>query len=249
MTRVQLRVRLMRDAHGRHDEEAHEAIQILKFTKEKGVLMALKRAGPGAEMARQAFFEVMNPKMSIDALPEAKGARLRREHRSAEVGLLGRTSCISAVSPERYPLGGAAGSSVRRSRRTTMDRADERGVHRGQPRLLPPAVAGREERDKKARAMRLLPAASALAARRDRRVWPLVSWRGVSWRERRREEPLRERRRRRHRRLYAHRPRALLQCERRQLQRGHRRGVRRRHRRPPVHDRVGRQPRRRRSRA
>jgi hypothetical protein len=36
--------------------------------------MALKaEAGPAQELARQAFFELMNPKMSTDAIPEAKG--------------------------------------------------------------------------------------------------------------------------------------------------------------------------------
>jgi hypothetical protein len=71
MTRVQLRGRLLADAKGSNDVKRAEAIQILKFTKEKGVLMALRNEpGPVAEMARQAFFEVMNPKASGESIPE-----------------------------------------------------------------------------------------------------------------------------------------------------------------------------------
>ena len=42
MTRVQLRLRLMADAKGTNDVKRANAITILKFTKEKGVLMALR---------------------------------------------------------------------------------------------------------------------------------------------------------------------------------------------------------------
>ncbi len=71
MTRVQLRARLIADAKGSNDIKRAEAIQILKFTKEKGVLMALRtEPGPVADMARQAFFEVMNPKASGESIPE-----------------------------------------------------------------------------------------------------------------------------------------------------------------------------------
>lgn len=74
VTRVQMRVRLMRDAHSSDEKKRTQAIQILKFMNEKGVLMALKSEDiPAKEMARQAFFELMNPKMSVDAIPEAKG--------------------------------------------------------------------------------------------------------------------------------------------------------------------------------
>jgi hypothetical protein len=73
ITRVQMRMRLMRDAKGQDEKKRRQAIQILKFMNEKGVLMALKGdAGPWQDMARQAFFEVMNPKASTDALPEAR---------------------------------------------------------------------------------------------------------------------------------------------------------------------------------
>ncbi len=71
MTRVQLRVRLLADAKGTNDVKRAEAIALLKFVKEKGVLMALrKEPNPLGEMARQAFFEVMNPKATGEAIPE-----------------------------------------------------------------------------------------------------------------------------------------------------------------------------------
>jgi HEAT repeat protein len=80
LTRVQLRVRLMKDARGADEKRRTDAIEILKFMKEKGVLMALKgETGPHAELARKAFFEVMNPKIVTDSLPDArdpKGAHL-----------------------------------------------------------------------------------------------------------------------------------------------------------------------------
>ncbi|MEA2746566.1 MAG: hypothetical protein QOI41_709, partial [Myxococcales bacterium] len=58
VTRVQMRVRLLRDARGADDKKRRQAVQILKFMGEKGVLMALKaEAGPSQELARQAFFE------------------------------------------------------------------------------------------------------------------------------------------------------------------------------------------------
>jgi len=71
MTRVQLRARLLADAKGANDVKRVEAIAILKFIKEKGVLMALRNE-PGAtgDMARRAFFEVMNPKASGQGVPE-----------------------------------------------------------------------------------------------------------------------------------------------------------------------------------
>jgi HEAT repeat protein len=75
LTRVQMRVRLLTDARGADETKRVQAIQILKFMGEKGVLMALKsEAGPARELARQAFFELMNPKVTVDALPEAKAA-------------------------------------------------------------------------------------------------------------------------------------------------------------------------------
>jgi HEAT repeat protein len=72
MTRVQLRARLMADAKGTNPVKCEQAIHILKFIKEKGVLMALRsEPAPLGEMARQAFFEVMNPKASAESVPEA----------------------------------------------------------------------------------------------------------------------------------------------------------------------------------
>jgi HEAT repeat protein len=71
MTRVQLRVRLYRDVKGADAKKREQALSILKFMKEKGVLMALRsEEGPWKEAARQAFFEVMNPKIATEILPE-----------------------------------------------------------------------------------------------------------------------------------------------------------------------------------
>lgn len=76
VTRVQMRVRLLRDARGADEKKRKDAIMILKFMNEKGVLMALKSEdGPAKELARQAFFELMNPKATTEALPEAKDAK------------------------------------------------------------------------------------------------------------------------------------------------------------------------------
>jgi hypothetical protein len=71
ITRVQFRHRLMADALGSNDAKRVQAVDILKFMKEKGVLMALRaEKGPVGAMAKQAFFEVMNPKLTAEALPE-----------------------------------------------------------------------------------------------------------------------------------------------------------------------------------
>jgi HEAT repeat protein len=72
MTRVQFRMRLISDAKGGNEQKRAAAIEVLKFMKEKGVLMALKQEpAPLGPLARQAFFEVMNPKLTTEALPEA----------------------------------------------------------------------------------------------------------------------------------------------------------------------------------
>ena len=72
ITRVQFRSRLIADAKGSNDVKRQSAIGILKFMKEKGVLMALRQEpGQLGELARQAFFEVMNPKLSGERLPDA----------------------------------------------------------------------------------------------------------------------------------------------------------------------------------
>jgi hypothetical protein len=76
VTRVQMRVRLLRDARGSDEKKRRQAVQILKFMGEKGALMALKaEQGPAQDLARQAFFELMNPKASTETLPEAKDAK------------------------------------------------------------------------------------------------------------------------------------------------------------------------------
>jgi HEAT repeat protein len=70
-TRVVLRARLLADAKGANEVKRNNAIDVLKFMKEKGVLMALRNeTGPVGELARKAFFEVMNPKAITDKLPE-----------------------------------------------------------------------------------------------------------------------------------------------------------------------------------
>ncbi|MBX3188096.1 MAG: HEAT repeat domain-containing protein [Labilithrix sp.] len=76
VTRVQMRVRLLRDAHAADEAKRRQAIVILKFMGEKGALMALKsESGPAQELARQAFFELMNPKATAESLPDAKDAK------------------------------------------------------------------------------------------------------------------------------------------------------------------------------
>lgn len=75
VTRVQFRMRLMADAMGQNDQKRTDAVAVLKFMKEKGVLMALRNEqGALGEMARQAFFEVMNPKITGEKLPDAPKA-------------------------------------------------------------------------------------------------------------------------------------------------------------------------------
>ena len=75
LTRVQFRMRLMNDARGADAKKRDDAVAILKFMKERGVLMALRNeAAPLGEIARQAFFEVMNPKISEERLPDAPKA-------------------------------------------------------------------------------------------------------------------------------------------------------------------------------
>ena len=75
MTRVQLRAKLVADAKGQNDLKRSSAIAVLKFIKEKGVLMSLRgEQGPVGELARKAFFEVMNPKPNAETLPSAPKA-------------------------------------------------------------------------------------------------------------------------------------------------------------------------------
>ncbi len=75
MDRVQLRWRLLSDAKGTNAQRRDEAIHILKFIKEKGVLMALRsEPAPLGDMARKAFFEVMNPKATTETVPQSPKA-------------------------------------------------------------------------------------------------------------------------------------------------------------------------------
>jgi hypothetical protein len=75
LTRVQFRMRLMADAKSGDEAKRNDAIEILKFMKEKGVLMALRNEqGPLGELAGKAFFDVMNPKVSEDHIPDAPKA-------------------------------------------------------------------------------------------------------------------------------------------------------------------------------
>ncbi|CAN5752299.1 hypothetical protein BH09MYX1_BH09MYX1_25400 [soil metagenome] len=76
ITRVQFRVRLLNDAKSGDAKKRSDAVAILKFMNEKGVLMALRsEPAPLGDMARQAFFEVMNPKHSVDQkIPDVVGS-------------------------------------------------------------------------------------------------------------------------------------------------------------------------------
>jgi hypothetical protein len=87
MTRVQLRNRLNMDAKGSNEVKRNEAIALLKFTKEKGVLMALRsEPAPLGDLARQAFFEVMNPKATGEAIPEYAKAPMQGGQPPGPVG-------------------------------------------------------------------------------------------------------------------------------------------------------------------
>ena len=66
MTRVVLRSRLLEAARKGDAATRKGAIQTLKFMKEQGALMALKaEAGEVGELAKKAFFELMNPKIVV----------------------------------------------------------------------------------------------------------------------------------------------------------------------------------------
>jgi HEAT repeat protein len=65
-TRVVLRHRLWQDAKTGAPERKKGALMTLKFMKERGVLMALRgEQGETGEMAKRAFFELMNPKAGL----------------------------------------------------------------------------------------------------------------------------------------------------------------------------------------
>jgi HEAT repeat protein len=66
-TRVVLRFRLWQMAKGDDANKRAGAIRALKFMQEQGVLLALRdESGPAGELARAAYFELMNPKVVLD---------------------------------------------------------------------------------------------------------------------------------------------------------------------------------------
>ena len=73
-TRVVLRKRLYEMAKGNDEAKRNGAIRTLKFMQEQGVLLALRnQAGPGQELARAAYLELMNPKVVTGVkMPDAK---------------------------------------------------------------------------------------------------------------------------------------------------------------------------------
>ncbi len=79
-TRVVLRQRLYQAAKSGDGAQKKGAVETLKFMKEKGVLMALRHEqGDTGELARKAFFELMNPKAiaaeDLSALQAKPGAK------------------------------------------------------------------------------------------------------------------------------------------------------------------------------
>jgi len=73
-TRVVLRSRLYQMAKGDDAAKRSGAIRALKFMQEQGVLLALRdENGPAGEQARQAYFELVNPKIVTGVnLPDDK---------------------------------------------------------------------------------------------------------------------------------------------------------------------------------
>ncbi len=71
-TRTVLRHRLYQMAKGNDDAKRSGAIRALKFMKEQGPLLALRdEQGPAGKLARDAYFELMNPKVvSGVAIPD-----------------------------------------------------------------------------------------------------------------------------------------------------------------------------------
>src|SRR5262249_31062279 len=73
-TRTVLRYRLWQMAKGQDEQKRNGAIRTLKFMKEQGVLLSLRtEQGPTGELARDAYFELMNPKVVVGvAVPDEK---------------------------------------------------------------------------------------------------------------------------------------------------------------------------------
>lgn len=75
MTRVVLRSKLLDAAKSGDAKTKAGAIATLKFMREQGSLMALRgEAGDTAQLAKQAFFELMNPKFVDEAVPSRSAA-------------------------------------------------------------------------------------------------------------------------------------------------------------------------------
>ncbi|HEY8943632.1 MAG TPA: HEAT repeat domain-containing protein [Polyangiaceae bacterium] len=74
-TRVLLRSRLFQMAKGTDEAKRGGAIRTLKFMKEQGVLLALRgEQGPVGQLARDAYFELMNPKLVTGvSIPDVEG--------------------------------------------------------------------------------------------------------------------------------------------------------------------------------
>jgi HEAT repeat protein len=88
ITRVMLRAKLLTDARGTNDVKRNNAIMILKFMKERGALMALKSEnGPGADAARQAVFDILNPKLTTEHVPDAPKAADMKPPSAANVNV------------------------------------------------------------------------------------------------------------------------------------------------------------------
>lgn len=75
MTRVVLRARLFEAAKSGDAATKRGAISALKFLREQGILMALRNEqGETGQLAKQAFFELMNPRYTEERAPEASAA-------------------------------------------------------------------------------------------------------------------------------------------------------------------------------
>jgi len=75
-TRVVLRYRLWQMAKGDDAAKRSGSIRALSFMKEQGVLLALRdEQGPTGELAKAAYFELMNPKVTDVKLPDDDKAK------------------------------------------------------------------------------------------------------------------------------------------------------------------------------
>ena len=76
-TRVVLRKRLYDMAKGQDKDKREGSIRALRFMKEQGVLLALRdEAGDAGKLARDAYHELMNPKIVTGVkIPEIESAK------------------------------------------------------------------------------------------------------------------------------------------------------------------------------